>query len=425
MPIPELTLTACVCGIGLGAWVAVSGIFAELPVLVLTQPEGWKLASQLSLVVQIGNLGPLVYTIFHRLSTSGSSANLVMQSIRGCLVTATIACFLAIFFADVTSPTKHGRRSLALLILAFFASISDATTTVTYIPLLGLLSKVKATLPTLGSTLAQSMMIGEGLGGLLPVAVTWIQIPRPSSSHRLFGSDIFFLILTLQMVLAIACFQYIYRWWKRHHQASVSHNDLNSVNLHTSLLPSQLSEASLNLNGRGDRPDAPWYSMVTLAWLSFFMNGALPAVLGYAANRYSPGAYHTAQSLLLCANPVAAAIVGVHSVPSGSLFAAALLVATSLSIYLVVLASSNAQASWGSAGAVYAAVALASFLLAWVKTGLLTRLLAQQETSPSSSLEEEHKRSDTLFHAGVAIQIGSFVGALLFYILVNHSNTFE
>jgi riboflavin transporter 2 len=42
-PLQEPILTLCVCGIGLGAWVAVSGIFAELPVLVLTQPEGWKL----------------------------------------------------------------------------------------------------------------------------------------------------------------------------------------------------------------------------------------------------------------------------------------------------------------------------------------------------------------------------------------------
>eukprot|EP00730_Choanoeca_flexa_P018510 TRINITY_DN9000_c0_g1_i3.p1 TRINITY_DN9000_c0_g1~~TRINITY_DN9000_c0_g1_i3.p1 ORF type:complete len:409 (+),score=30.70 TRINITY_DN9000_c0_g1_i3:86-1312(+) len=402
-PVPEPLLTFCVGVLGIGAWIAVSGIFAELPVLVLTQPEGWALASTLSLVVQLGNIGPLIYSIFHHYGHDSKQPTTIINAIRACLVTATLACFLAIFLYSHTTPVGNGhRKSIALFTLAFFASISDATTTVTYMPLLGLLAAGNA---ALHSVLAQSLMIGEGLSGLIPVAITWIQIPKPSSTHTTFGPDIFFVLLTLQMVAAAAAFVYIVRWWYRH----PSSTDVQEGDLRTALIR---SESTLGI----EKPVArPLMLLVALAVLSFFMNGALPAIIGYAANRYGQGAYHTAQSLLLCANPIAAATVMFHPPVKECYLYAALAGAIACSLQLITLASNSANDSWGSGGCVYTCVTLASFLLSWVKTNLLAKIMQKQDSV---------SRSKTLFAAGVAIQIGSFLGALLFYILVNHTDAF-
>ncbi|GFU66951.1 uncharacterized protein TNCV_4296031 [Trichonephila clavipes] len=39
-------------GYGLGSWIAMTGLWVELPVLVQRLPEGWALASQLALFLQ-------------------------------------------------------------------------------------------------------------------------------------------------------------------------------------------------------------------------------------------------------------------------------------------------------------------------------------------------------------------------------------
>lgn len=38
---------------GVGAWVAINGMWVELPLLVLHLPEGWNLPSYLSVIIQV------------------------------------------------------------------------------------------------------------------------------------------------------------------------------------------------------------------------------------------------------------------------------------------------------------------------------------------------------------------------------------
>jgi len=38
---------------GLGAWVGINGIYTQLPLMVVTAPEGWQLPSLMVIVVQV------------------------------------------------------------------------------------------------------------------------------------------------------------------------------------------------------------------------------------------------------------------------------------------------------------------------------------------------------------------------------------
>merc|ERR1712110_422299 len=42
---------------------AINGVWVELPVLVSEMPEGWNLASQMSILIQCANVGPLIVTL--------------------------------------------------------------------------------------------------------------------------------------------------------------------------------------------------------------------------------------------------------------------------------------------------------------------------------------------------------------------------
>ena len=49
---------------GLGAWIGINGIYVQLPLLVNTSPEGWTLPAYMVMLVQIANLGPILYTLY-------------------------------------------------------------------------------------------------------------------------------------------------------------------------------------------------------------------------------------------------------------------------------------------------------------------------------------------------------------------------
>ena len=50
---------------GCGSWVAMNGIWVELPNLVPNLPEGWTLPSYLAVICQLANVGPITYTVLH------------------------------------------------------------------------------------------------------------------------------------------------------------------------------------------------------------------------------------------------------------------------------------------------------------------------------------------------------------------------
>lgn len=51
-------------GFGLGSWIAMTGLWVELPILVQRLPERWALASQLALILQVGIFSPSFRVIF-------------------------------------------------------------------------------------------------------------------------------------------------------------------------------------------------------------------------------------------------------------------------------------------------------------------------------------------------------------------------
>lgn len=47
-----------VCTFGMGSWVAINGLWVELPLLVAELPEGWYLPSYLTVIIQLANDAP-------------------------------------------------------------------------------------------------------------------------------------------------------------------------------------------------------------------------------------------------------------------------------------------------------------------------------------------------------------------------------
>ena len=60
----RLTVDLLALMFGIGAWIGINGIYVQLPLLVNTAPEGWSLPAHMVMLVQIANLGPILYTLY-------------------------------------------------------------------------------------------------------------------------------------------------------------------------------------------------------------------------------------------------------------------------------------------------------------------------------------------------------------------------
>lgn len=157
-----LLIHLLVCTFGMGSWVAINGIWVELPLLVAELPEGWYLPSYLTVTIQLANVGPLLFTLLHHFRPGCVSEVPVIFAVLG---VGTIACTLFAFLWNVTSWVQGSLRSITFMVLTFFLALVDCTSSVTFLPFMSQLSTHYLT----------TYFVGEGLSGLLPALVALAQ----------------------------------------------------------------------------------------------------------------------------------------------------------------------------------------------------------------------------------------------------------
>ncbi|XP_058847208.1 LOW QUALITY PROTEIN: solute carrier family 52, riboflavin transporter, member 3-A [Acipenser ruthenus] len=88
------------CAFGTGSWVAVNGLWVELPLIVNELPEGWYLPSYLTVIIQLANVGLLLVTLMYKFCPGRLKAVVVINMI---LSIGTVSCFLLAFFWKETT----------------------------------------------------------------------------------------------------------------------------------------------------------------------------------------------------------------------------------------------------------------------------------------------------------------------------------
>ncbi|XP_041080470.1 solute carrier family 52, riboflavin transporter, member 3-A isoform X2 [Polyodon spathula] len=143
------------CAFGTGSWVAINGLWVELPLIVNELPEGWYLPSYLTVIIQLANVGPLLVTLMYKFCPGRLTEVIVVYMI---LSIGTVSCFLLAFFWKETTVVAGELHSTAFLIITFFLSLLDCTSSVTFLPFMMQLPAQYLT----------TYFIGEGLSGFIP-----------------------------------------------------------------------------------------------------------------------------------------------------------------------------------------------------------------------------------------------------------------
>lgn len=331
-PIMSLLTHILACLFGMGSWVAINGMWVELPLVVPKIPEGWYLPSYLTVLIQMANIGPLFITLMHRFRPGVLDERPVIYSIVGLGIVAT---FLLAFFWQHTVMVGGTLRSVPLLLLSFLLSVVDCTSSVTFLPFMMRLRPQYLT----------TYFAGEGLSGLVPALVALIQgvgvvhcqnatqnantsTPADGGLEAIyqpakFSVQIFFVFLSAMMVVCLVAFILL-----NYHPAVARErkNDLyfsedltsgkreQSLSLHAQTpeqkpmicpLESVRNEPKSSF-GRGTYSTLEvGFIFIVLAWVNALTNAVLPSVQSYSCLPYGNKAYHLAATMAAVANPVA------------------------------------------------------------------------------------------------------------------------
>ncbi|XP_019395362.1 PREDICTED: solute carrier family 52, riboflavin transporter, member 3 [Crocodylus porosus] len=420
-------LLACV--FGTGSWVAVNGLWVELPLLVPELPEHWYLPSYITVVIQLANVGPLAVTLLHRLWPSALREVPVIYAV---VATGALACLLLAFLWGYTTHVAGAPHSTAFLVLTFFLALVDCTSSVTFLPFLGRLQPRYVT----------TFFMGEGLSGLLPALIALAQgagvthcanVTREANGTQVlletrysparFSPLVFFLLMTAMMLACLASFFFLTR--------------LPAVRAvpRQSLFPSDVTLCSFRGSpgdgdglGGQDKPGsagkAPGeaaagtaaYSQARLAgiyalvaWVNALTNGILPSVQAYSCLPYGNAAYHLSATLSAVANPLACTVAMFLPGRSLALLGALSVAGTGFGAYNMAMAVMSPcpllqRSAWGAA-LIVACWVLFTGTLSYVKvmTGVILR----------------GRSHAALVWYGATEQLGSLLGAVLMFPLVN------
>lgn len=286
---------------GISSWIGVTSTFIQLPLLVEKAPEGWSLASYISITVQSANIGSFAYVLYQKYSKRKIDDGYLIY------ITLLIGCIAAISmsfcYAD-TVEIGEKRHSIALLVFSLMFALVGCLSSVLFMPYMGRFRECYLV----------TYMFGMGLNGFLSSIVALIQgvggpgecvNGYPTQPVPLFGTDLYFLIVFGVNVLSTIAFILL--------------NNLSICKLEYAVgtiacgNDYHYDESEKNCNDGHPIPDDVRnlstfnYIYLTLAvvGLSGLGNGLFPGLMTYSCLPYGRATYHYAVTLIAIANPLA------------------------------------------------------------------------------------------------------------------------
>ncbi|XP_076657525.1 solute carrier family 52, riboflavin transporter, member 3 [Halictus rubicundus] len=400
---------------GLGAWVGINGIYVQLPLLVNNSPEGWSLPAHMVVLVQVANLGPILYTLYIKYSSWVCDKYIIYLL----LAAASLATFLLAFVYEKTSIVFGNEHSTALLSLMFVTAIVGCTSSVLFMPYMRNYREIYLV----------TYLIGEGLSAFIPSMVALIQgvggnptclnVTTPESPHVEFMPDYpdprfscqaYFIFTGTLLFLCYLSFLGLNNMSIAIGECVKPPGSMETLPTDTRAPPSYKTNAGWTMSKQ-----VYSYLLIMMALVCFLGNGTLPSIQSYSCLPYGNVAYHLTVTLSSMSGPLAMCLGFFIKTPKVSLLTASTAVLMILSGFICFLAAASPtpplQGTWVGEFLVVLSWIIISGLIGFIKLGITTLF----RPDPGRGL----------YYTGVATQVGSLIGAVTTFILVNHANIFH
>ncbi|XP_025928921.1 solute carrier family 52, riboflavin transporter, member 2-like, partial [Apteryx rowi] len=273
-------------------------------------PPGWSLPAYLSVLIALGNVGPVAVTLVHRLAPGCLDERRLIYGIQAVAVAA--AFFLALFWDHMVVVAGQD-RSVAYLVLAFVLATVCCTSNVTFLPFMYRFPQA----------FVRTFFVGQGLSALLPCVLALAQGvgqvecrngTQPRYLEERFPATVYFWLLLASLAAAALAFLGLVAWGGGAAGPEQPGASKESVGTEEAF-PLQDSPPAAVGNAAPEAP-APVppppppprrtaYLLALLAASNALTNGVLPSVQSYSCLPYGALAFHLAVVLSNVANPVA------------------------------------------------------------------------------------------------------------------------
>jgi len=183
---------------GLGSWIAVNGVYQQLPIIAQAAPEGYDIFSYATVAISLSNIVPALYiAVVFRLTAAKRAAADRVAIIGAVGVGGIAGCFLLSAYWDHTMTVPaFGDQSHSVLLIALIFAVGaiDCLTSLLFYPVL-----VGFPPPTVSA-----LQLGETLTGLIAAVMAAIQTSCPG-----FGVSEFFQALAGLMALSMMGYCYL------------------------------------------------------------------------------------------------------------------------------------------------------------------------------------------------------------------------
>lgn len=363
-----------------------NAVFLQVPTIIKTAPEGEKLNSFIVLIVQSGNIGPLLYSLLQQFRPTNDS-----KLIYGFLAVANVSAVGIAFLHSTTVMLGEYEVSLWLFVFTFAFALVACTSSVLFMPYMGRFKEVYMI----------TYLFGQGLAGFLSSLLT---LAQGDATNQRFTVRTFFLITFGMYVISSAAFVALSRWnMFRSEYADVTIQDGNFYTFN------RVPAEHLIL-----QPRTIAYLMAMVVVLSFVCNAVLPSVQSFTTEPYGGSVNHYSVVFSLMANPCAD-LVG-YFTPRRTVKVISILVAVIAVpiLYLVVLAVMYDRPPFMDTeyGAYLTIVSWTVYtgMYSFINLSILALFRAQGGRS--------------LVKVGGTAQIGSFTGSIVMFLIVNFTNAF-
>ncbi|XP_019375294.1 PREDICTED: solute carrier family 52, riboflavin transporter, member 2-like [Gavialis gangeticus] len=393
---------------GVGSQVPVTSLWVELPVVVKSLPEGWNLPAYLSVLIALGNVGPLAVALVHKLAQGKLEERWVIRGIQGLGLIAAV--FLALSW-ECTVLVAGQPRSLPYLLLAL--ALLCCTSSVTFL----------ASTYRLPRPFVRTFFIGQGLGALFPCVLalgqgvgqlecrngTGHNALQPHYLEESFSATTYFWLLFAMLAVSALAFLGL-------RPAMPESPSKDSVATEESF-PLQDGTPSPASTPAVPAPAAPapsfrrWHSIYLLGLLvlcNALSDGVLPSVQSYSCLPYGSLAYHLAVVLSCVASSVAHFFTKLTPCRSVAVLSTISLLGCLLAAYPIVLAALSP---------------CPPLVLSWI---LLLGLFSYVKVRISSLLHKADEQRDTpLPSYNLVILSSSLLSAFTMLLLISNLHLFR
>jgi len=349
--------------LGLSGWVTINGLFARLA--DLSQLAGWGVSSQLTIVIQVANIAPVIFLALRARGMASVSGGMIASLIMG------VASMLALSWSWTV---MIGKLPAALLGFSFVAACADAMSTITYYTFVAEFVAIHAV----------SLTVGEAFGTLVAGALSY----APCSTSWYF---VMLAIILLFSAAALVCLlkspMCLAQRVSRDHQLVD--------------LPNESGEIS-----DGGEMQA-MMCLGAIGLVCAYGNGVVPAVITASVQPYGDSALHLANVVPMVCEPLAACVsLWKPASYYGILFCALLTVVSGTYVVALVWCESSSgiceRTSW-NAGLAVVACTLQRTCNSYTRASAVAWLRADVTSK---------RRDKHMSWVGVLMQVGSLTGAI-------------